>query len=158
MQRLQDEAQHQPNRASRTGGCDCLGQLPGGMPFIVMEFLEGLSLDQKLRDGPLHPAVLLPIARQLAETLAAAHRRGVVHRDLKPQNVMLVSGRYGAEPAVVKVIDFGIAKLMDDTASRRGWRRVLAPFWLLAVYVPEQCRDSGAVDPQTDVCVRRGVL
>lgn len=153
MQRLQDEARS-INRIGHPGLVDVIasGQLPGGMPFIVMEFLEGLSLDQKLRDGPLHPAVLLPIARQLAETLAAAHRRGVVHRDLKPQNVMLVSGRYGAEPAVVKVIDFGIAKLMDDTASRRGWETSTgAIFGSLPYMSPEQCRDSGAVDPQTDV-------
>ena len=74
-----------------------------GRELIVMEYLEGETLEQRLRRGPIPTAELLPIAMALVDALSEAHRQGIVHRDLKPSNVMLT--RSG-----VKLLDFGIAK------------------------------------------------
>jgi len=76
----------------------------GTVEFLVMEYLEGESLEARLRKGPLPIEEALQIAIQIASALDAAHRRGMVHRDLKPGNVMLTRG--GA-----KLLDFGLAKM-----------------------------------------------
>jgi Tol biopolymer transport system component len=76
----------------------------GTVEFLVMEYLEGESLDARLRKGPIPIEEALQIAIQIASALDAAHRRGMVHRDLKPGNVMLT--RSGA-----KLLDFGLAKM-----------------------------------------------
>ena len=85
-----------------------------GSELIVMEYLEGETLEHRLRRGPLPTAELLPIAIAIVDALSEAHRHGLVHRDLKPSNVMLT--RSGA-----KLLDFGIAKQrtqeQDSTAS-----------------------------------------
>ena len=70
---------------------------------IVMEYLHGETLEQRLRRGPVSPPELLAIGIAIAEALAAAHREGMIHRDLKPSNVMLT-------PGGPKLLDFGIAK------------------------------------------------
>lgn len=86
-----------------------------GRPFIVMELVEGESLRTIIeREGPLPPARALEITRQIASALGAAHRLGIVHRDVKPDNVILVR-KDGKD--TVKVLDFGIAKLRDSAAD-----------------------------------------
>lgn len=82
----------------------------GTTEFLVMEYLEGESLADRLKRGPLPQAEPLKIAIQIADALEKAHRAGVVHRDLKPGNVMLT--KLGA-----KLLDFGLAKPMSTTAS-----------------------------------------
>jgi serine/threonine protein kinase len=77
-----------------------------GVAFLVMEFIEGESLADRLRKGPLPVAQALQYAEQIADALDKAHRQGVVHRDLKPGNIMLA--RSGA-----KLLDFGLAKLQQ---------------------------------------------
>jgi serine/threonine protein kinase/tetratricopeptide (TPR) repeat protein len=81
--------------------------------FLTMELLPGETLSQRLRrDGPMLPGEALVIAGQIAEALNAAHRVGVVHRDLKPGNVVLVEGRAGSTAGVRAVVtDFGLARL-----------------------------------------------
>ena len=79
-----------------------------GQPAIVMELLEGRTLEAMLAAGPMAVETALPLAIQMAAALDAAHRRQIVHRDLKPGNVM-VMGRTGAS-GFVKVLDFGLAK------------------------------------------------
>jgi serine/threonine-protein kinase len=76
-----------------------------GRAFIVMEYVEGISLAAHLASGPLPPAEVRLIGRQLASALAAAHAQGVIHRDLKPANIQVM--RDGS----IKVLDFGVAKL-----------------------------------------------
>ena len=87
-----------------------------GARYLVMEFLEGETLAERLRSGPLPERQALPYARDIAAGLAAAHARGIVHRDLKPGNVMLTKG--GA-----KLVDFGLAKASPLTRSRPTRRR-----------------------------------
>jgi serine/threonine protein kinase/Tol biopolymer transport system component len=78
-----------------------------GIPFLVMEYIDGNSLEQRLRVGRLRLAEALDLSIQIAAALCAAHERGIVHRDLKPGNVMLADSG-------VKLLDFGIAKLLDE--------------------------------------------
>jgi eukaryotic-like serine/threonine-protein kinase len=85
-----------------------------GSPHIVCELLEGETLREKMKDGPLVQRRAVEYASQVAEGLAAAHDKGVVHRDLKPENIFVTSdGR-------VKVLDFGLAKLRDSHTSKTG--------------------------------------
>jgi len=84
-----------------------LGHTPEGLPYLVMELVPGRSLKDILRDGPLAVDRALSIARQLADALAAVHALGVVHRDLKPGNVMVIEDEGGPK---IKVLDFGLAK------------------------------------------------
>ena len=84
-----------------------------GIDFLVMEYLEGESLSQRLAAGLLPPAEALRYAVHIAEALAEAHRHGVLHRDLKPGNIMLTK-------AGAKLLDFGLAKLREEPAAGLG--------------------------------------
>jgi serine/threonine protein kinase/dienelactone hydrolase len=90
-----------------------------GLTFLVMEYVEGQTLADRLRSGPLPVDEALAIAIQMADALAAAHRQGIVHRDLKPANVMVTAGHQ------VKVLDFGLAK--HASAAVDADRRETAP-------------------------------
>ena len=99
-----------------------VGELPaevGGGLFLVMQFLEGETLAQRLSRGPLSIKETLDVGIQIAEALAAAHRAGIVHRDLKPGNVMLT--RAGA-----RLLDFGLARTVA-AASADGETSATAP-------------------------------
>lgn len=85
------------------------GTLDDGSLFLVMELLDGELLSEMLRRGPIEPGLALDIARQLLDALRVAHAEGVVHRDIKPHNVMLTSS------GLVKLFDFGIA--FNDKAA-----------------------------------------
>ncbi len=89
-----------------------------GIPYLAMEFLEGESLDDRLRrDGKLPPVEAVRIGREVALGLEAAHRRGLIHRDIKPANLWLE-----AETGRVKILDFGLARTVSGSAevSRQG--------------------------------------
>ncbi len=85
-----------------------LGETEDGTKFIVMEYVEGLSLDAKINGQPLKYAEVLDIAIQTADALDEAHAKGIVHRDIKPANLMITPR------GQVKVLDFGLAKLALD--------------------------------------------
>jgi serine/threonine-protein kinase len=86
-----------------------------GFPFVVMEYVEGPSLRELLDRGPLPPGRALEIAARVCDALAFAHRRGVIHRDIKPQNILVSADPTpGSGGGHVKVIDFGIAKVLAE--------------------------------------------
>jgi serine/threonine protein kinase len=91
------------------------GQLPDGSFYLIMEYVKGQSLRELIREGPRSTVNALEIARQVALAIEAAHAAGVIHRDLKPDNVMI--GEPDAQGASVKVLDFGVAKLASDEAG-----------------------------------------
>ncbi len=86
-----------------------------GRTFIVMAFLEGRTLSERIDEGPLKLPEALSIAIQMAEGLEAAHAKGITHRDIKPDNVMLMSGSRG----LVKLMDFGLAQLAGSSQFTR---------------------------------------
>ncbi|MEZ4402152.1 MAG: serine/threonine-protein kinase [Kofleriaceae bacterium] len=89
----------------------------GGLLYMVLELLEGRTIAAELTaDGPMAPRRAVRVARQVCDALAAAHRVGLIHRDLKPDNLMLV--RRHADPDFVKVLDFGLAKVMEGTGEQ----------------------------------------
>src|SRR2546423_12178509 len=91
------------------------GEMPDGKPYIVMQFVDGVTLrSQVTQEGmPLERAA--DIIKQIGRALGAAHDKGILHRDLKPENIMLQS--YGGGEEQVKIIDFGIAKLKDSLVA-----------------------------------------
>ena len=92
------------------------GQLPGRPPFMVMEYLEGPTLAVAIEESaPLPPERALQLFSGICAAVEAGHRRGVVHRDLKPGNVILARSDDGRE--TVKVLDFGLARLADGDES-----------------------------------------
>jgi serine/threonine protein kinase len=112
------------------------GYLPDRRPYIVMELLGGVSLGDVLIGGPLPPAAALSIATQLAEALAAAHARGVVHGDVTPSNVLLDDGH-------VTLIDFGLAQLRE---SQRDDAPADAVYGTPSYIAPEQVRGYRATE------------
>jgi tRNA A-37 threonylcarbamoyl transferase component Bud32 len=123
-------------------------QLPDGSPYLVMEFLEGLDLHgHLLRMGPLPLDEVVVLVGQIASALEAAHGRGVVHRDLKPQNVCLVP-LPGQSRSVVKVVDFGMSKIGAAAGALTGERALIGT----AAYMsPEQAIGQiDEIDHRTD--------
>ncbi len=89
-----------------------------GMPYLVMEFIDGKELSDIIRDeGPMAPTQAVQIMRQLAAALSEAHRNGLVHRDIKPQNIKLVRYTKGGQ-IFIKILDFGIAKQVGGDQGR----------------------------------------
>lgn len=123
--------------------------LQGDMPYLVMELIEGDQLSDVLdREGPLAPLRAVSFMRQLAAALEEAHRLGVVHRDIKPQNLMLLRYKPGGR-LVLKVLDFGMAKQVGNKALS-----LTAPGILVGTpkYVaPEQVTEKPNIDGRTDL-------
>ncbi len=124
------------------------GQTPDGRMFYAMEYLDAPTLEDVLRrDGPMSLTHALPILRGLAAALDAAHARGIVHRDLKPANVIL--RRDPAGGWTPKLLDFGIAKLVDADEHAASATRTGQMIGTPAYMAPEQIRNAG-VDGRAD--------
>jgi len=133
-----------------------------GRPFLVMEFLEGQSLRDRIAGGPLPIAELMDLAVQICDALKAAHAKGIVHRDIKPGNIFITAG------GQIKILDFGLAKRSGEaralaeatvsapdeqtaaTATRITITRPGSIAGTLAYLSPEQAR-SEEVDSRTDI-------
>jgi serine/threonine protein kinase/tetratricopeptide (TPR) repeat protein len=83
-----------------------------GYDFIVMQYVEGETLSEKIRNSPLEISTVVGLAVQVADALAEAHSRGITHRDIKPQNIMVTSREHA------KVMDFGLARVADEQAIK----------------------------------------
>jgi serine/threonine-protein kinase len=124
------------------------GMLPDGSPYYVMELLPGRTLSQLLNErGRLSPQRALAYLEPVCAALEAAHRAGVVHRDLKASNVAVVSE---ADPPVVKLLDFGIAKFIHPEPGQEGLTMAGQRLGTSQAMAPEQFR-GGAIGPTTDV-------
>jgi serine/threonine-protein kinase len=135
-----------PNALSVTD----FGEDETGHVFLVMEFLSGRTLKHEIREeGPLPLARVVDIARQIGDALHAAHEQGVVHRDLKSDNIMLLDTMTGDH---AKVLDFGIAKINEpdgvvDTNLTAPNLVIGTPQYMS----PEQCSQDSEIDARSDI-------
>src|SRR5436190_9670161 len=126
----------------------------GGARALVMELVEGPTLADRIAQGPLAIDEALPIAKQIADALEAAHEQGIIHRDLKPANVKV------RQDGTVKVLDFGLAKALDPPSSSSllsqsptltlGATMMGVVLGTAAYAAPEQARGK-AVDRRADI-------
>jgi serine/threonine-protein kinase len=123
------------------------GEIRPGRPYYVMEFLDGVDLRKILKEkGRLTPQEALPIFEQVCEAVQASHDAGIIHRDIKASNVVIVAGR---EAHGVKLVDFGIAKPMGESTEQG----LTEPGMIVGSahnMAPEQVRGD-ALDARTDV-------
>jgi tetratricopeptide (TPR) repeat protein len=117
------------------------GRTASGDWYLAMEWLEGPTLRARLAGRPMVLEVAVELVRQAAMALGVAHARGVVHRDVKPENFVLIG-----DPPTVKLIDFGIARLADGLSTRTG-TSMGTPEYM----APEQARGDKNVGPRADV-------
>ena len=119
--------------------CDVLGD----RPYLVLEYVRGRSLRERLADGPLPIGEAVRIAADVADVIAAAHVQGVLHRDIKPENVLI------GDDGRVRVLDFGIARASDGEAPLTRTGEIVGTPQYMA---PEQLLDAGEeVDERCDV-------
>lgn len=123
-----------------------IGVTPDGRPYLVSEFLEGKDFATLLDEqGKIEPAAAVHVVRQVCRALSAAHARGVVHRDVKPENVFLVGN---PEAPIVKVLDFGISKV--DGAGGSNLTHTGMIMGTPGYMPPEQAR-GGKIDLRADI-------
>lgn len=127
------------------------GESASGVVFLVMEFLDGRTLKDVIQtEGPMPLERAVEILKQVAGALDAAHSEGVVHRDLKSDNIMLMVGANGADWA--KVLDFGIAKIKENAGHTDP--ALTAPNLIIGTpqYMsPEQCSQASEIDSRSDI-------
>ncbi|MDI1479876.1 serine/threonine-protein kinase [Polyangium sp. y55x31] len=121
------------------------GTTEAGEPFLVMEWLDGVTLAERLAEpAPLTISESITIATRVAEALEAVHALGIVHRDVKPENVLLVSGG----PDDARLLDFGIARASSPARALTCDGLVVGTLGYMA---PEQARGAGEIDARTDL-------
>ena len=120
-----------------------MGRFGPGRWYLAMDYIEGVTLEQHLAGGPLPVDEAIAIADQLADALGAVHEQGVVHRDLKPRNVMLDLGLH--VNACVQLIDLGLAKASDGALTAAG------VFVGSAAYASTEQLNGGHVDRRSDL-------
>ncbi|MFO0572282.1 MAG: serine/threonine-protein kinase, partial [Polyangiaceae bacterium] len=128
------------------------GTLESGAPYLVMEYLDGVDLKQRLAEhGPLPISDAVDYVLQASEALCEAHNAGIVHRDLKPANLFLTAHADGS--ALIKVLDFGISKAacFDSVGHNADLTRTDAVLGSPVYMSPEQVRSPRDVDLRTDI-------
>jgi serine/threonine protein kinase len=124
-----------------------VGTLATGVPYMVMEYLEGEDLSEHLKRGPVAPPQCVDFLLQASEALAEAHQAGIIHRDLKPANLFLTHTSDG-KPRI-KVLDFGISKIIDGTGHDLTKTSALmgSPLYMS----PEQMMSAKSADARADI-------
>jgi hypothetical protein len=147
-ERFEQEA-HAVNRFRHAGAVEVrdIDVADDGAPFLVMELLEGESLLERVRGRGVTTPELLRWVDELLDVLAAAHASGIVHRDIKPDNLFLARDPAAPSGERLKVLDFGIARLREGARSRTA---LGARLGTVAYMPPEQVR-GGAVDHRVDL-------
>jgi len=123
------------------------GEMPDGRRYFAMEWLNGETLRERLRRGPLSLTQMARLIRSLARALEAAHDKGVIHRDLKPENIFLADIAH--EEPLVKLLDFGVAKLANDgkLAHTEKGQILGTPMYI----APEQASNANDVSFASDI-------
>ena len=137
------------------------GHTDDGGAYIVMEFAEGPTLSQHMesKGGKLPMLSAVTLAHQIAAALHAAHEKGVVHRDLKPDNIAIVGGEDASLESTIKVLDFGLAKLPSENAAPTGPKTMPGQVLGTPLYMaPEQAGATGGIGQHTDVYSLGAVL
>ena len=124
----------------------------GGLPYLVMEYVRGRTLREVLGERRrLNPSEALAIMEQMLAAIAAAHRAGLVHRDVKPENVLVAEAPSGGSAnlidSVVKVADFGLARAVEASSETEAGNQLMAT----VAYVAPELVTDGRADPRTDV-------
>lgn len=115
------------------------GTTDDGQPYLVMDYLEGITLSQLItQKGALPPKRVLNVMRQVTEALGHAHEQGLIHRDMKPENVVLEESEIRGD--YVKVLDFGIADTPQESAQRAKFNKPKTVAGSPAYMSPEQCQ------------------
>ncbi|MBK9036257.1 MAG: serine/threonine protein kinase [Myxococcales bacterium] len=126
------------------------GTTDDGRSYLVMELLIGSSLaDIAEATGPMPAARAVPIVRQVLRGLAAAHAKGIVHRDMKPENVFLI--QKADRPDFAKIMDFGISKFLQDSESKVRLTATGAVIGTPVYMAPEQALGAGEIDGRVDL-------
>ena len=125
------------------------GRMEDGTLYIVMEFIEGISLKEMIkRDGRLDPKRAIRIGQQACEVLSSAHEQSIVHRDVKPDNLMVVEAPNGR--VSIKMLDFGIAKILDEDSTAAALTQTGVTFGTPEYMSPEQASGRD-VDERSDI-------
>lgn len=112
-----------------------------GQPYLVLKFIDGQTLRQRMKDSPLSKLEVLEIVTVVGEALQYAHKQGILHRDIKPSNVLI--GRDGS----IYLTDFGLARMLESTSSLTGDAIIGTPHYIS----PEQALNTETVDERTDI-------
>jgi serine/threonine-protein kinase len=141
VERFRAEARAQANLSHANLAVLYAFLVEDGTAFMVMEFVEGQTFEQMIRArGPIPVETALPLFKQALQGVGAAHRVGIVHRDIKPSNIMLNTA------GVVKVMDFGIAKVVGTRGMTRTGMQLGTPAYM----APEQIQNK-PIDTRTDI-------
>ena len=128
------------------------GRTEDGTAYLVMELLKGETLDKRIQKqgAAMSPGEVARLGFQIADSLAAAHQKGIIHRDLKPENVMIVADPHVAFGERTKLLDFGIAKLLEGAGGRVNTKTgtsIGTPYYMS----PEQWDEAKGVNAKADV-------
>jgi eukaryotic-like serine/threonine-protein kinase len=124
------------------------GKTPDGVFYYAMEFLDGIDLNELVqRDGPMSPGRVVHVLRQVSEALAEAHRSGLIHRDVKPANILL--SERGGKADFAKVLDFGLVKSVSSAGAAMTADNVIlgTPYYM----APEAVRSPEQIDARSDL-------